>query len=185
MVGTAILIRVLSERIERLIRELDAAARQDGLTGLANRRAFEEQFAQEAARSRRDGQPLAVIVADLDNFKEINDHGGHAAGDASLAAVARVLREQIRSVDTAARIGGDEFAVLLPGAGEAEVAEVADRISGAVAANSDGAPVTLSLGVAVGEPSSVTLDGVMRVADEALYAAKRARAQLPSLAEPR
>ena len=175
VVGTAVVVRLLSERIQGLIRALDAAARTDRLTGLPNRRAFEEQFARDDARSRRGGRPLALLLADVDRFKEINDSWGHAAGDAALVAVAAVLRDVLRTCDTPARIGGDEFAVLLPES-DAEGAEVVvARLAEAVTARgaADALRLSLSFGVAVQHPDGGSLEDLMRTADMALYAAKR------------
>ena len=175
VVVTAIVVRLLSERIERLISELAAAARVDRLTGLANRRAFEEQFALESARARRGGQPIGLLLADVDDFKAINDRWGHAAGDAALVVVAEVLSDCTRGGDTPARIGGDEFAVLLPDTDRAGAQEIADRLTHAVAEHRDQAALslTLSIGVAVQAPEEAALEELMRDADVALYAAKR------------
>ena len=177
--GTAVVVRLLSERIERLISELDAAARADRLTGLANRRAFEEQFARDAARAQRTGLPLALLVADVDDFKKINDRWGHAAGDAALVAVARVLSASTRSDDPPARIGGDEFAILLPDTDRAAAQDVAERIAEAVTSQGDetALSLTLSIGIAVQEQGQEPLEDMMRVADVALYAAKRDRSR--------
>src|SRR4051794_22281094 len=112
--GGAIVVRLLTEHVERLLRELDAAARTDRLTGLANRRALEEEHRREAARAARTGEPLALVLIDLNRFKEINDLYGHAAGDAALVAVGQSMRRVLRGTDVAARVGGDEFALLLP-----------------------------------------------------------------------
>ena len=178
VVGTAVVVRLLSERIARLIAALDAAARTDRLTGLPNRRAFEEQFEREAARSRRAGRPLGLLLADVDRFKEINDRWGHAAGDAALVAVADVLRETLRTCDTPARIGGDEFVVLLPDTDAEGARVVAARVSEAVTARGTDAALRLGLsfGLAVQRPEGdASVEDLMRTADIALYAAKRER----------
>ena len=177
VVGTAVVVRLLSERIDRLIAELGAAARTDWLTGLPNRRAFEEQFSRESARADRSLRPLAVVTADVDRFKEINDRFGHAAGDAALVRVAAALRDAMRAIDTPARLGGDEFAALLPETDSAEAQVVAQRLRDAIGVTHDGAGhgLSLSVGVAVHAPGE-PLEHVMRSADESLYAAKRARA---------
>ena len=177
VVGTAVVVRLLSERIERLIGALDAAARTDRLTGLPNRRAFEEHFAREAARACRAGRPLALLLADVDRFKDINDRWGHAAGDSALVAVADVFRETLRTCDTPARIGGDEFVVLLPETDDDGAQVVATRLAEAVTARGTDAALrlTLSFGVAAQHPDGGSLDDLMRTADMALYAAKRER----------
>ncbi|WP_242346262.1 diguanylate cyclase [Anaeromyxobacter terrae] len=162
-------------------RELEALAalgRRDPLTGLANRRAFEEALAGAVARAVRDGAALALAALDVDHFKRVNDAHGHAAGDAVLAAVAARATEALRAGDLLARIGGEEFAALLPGATLAAAAEVAERIrarisAAPVEAGAERVAVTVSAGVAALAPGE---DGatLLARADERLYAAKRA-----------
>ncbi|WP_242356470.1 MULTISPECIES: GGDEF domain-containing protein [unclassified Anaeromyxobacter] len=162
-------------------RELEALAalgRRDPLTGLANRRAFEEALAGAVARAARGEAPLALVALDVDHFKRVNDAHGHAAGDAVLAAVAARAAEALRAGDLLARIGGEEFAALLPGATLAAAAEVAERIRGRISAapidaGSAAIAVTVSAGLAAlsrGEDGATLLAR----ADERLYAAKRA-----------
>jgi diguanylate cyclase (GGDEF)-like protein len=175
MVGTAIVVRLLSERIQRLLAELDAAARTDRLTGLPNRRAFEEEFEREAARSGRTGRPFALVLADVDCFKELNDTAGHMAGDAALADLGRLLRRELRDIDLPARVGGDEFALLVPETGTDGARQLGSRLARLVrerAAEAE-SPIGLSFGVAVHGPDGRTLDELMRTADDALYASKR------------
>jgi diguanylate cyclase (GGDEF)-like protein len=171
--GSAFVVRLLAERIQRLVSELTAAAHTDPLTGLANRRGFELQFERETARAARTGEPFGFLLADVDHFKELNDRRGHAAGDVALVRLARALDDGLRGIDTAARIGGDEFAVLLPGADLAAACATAERIAARVAA--DAAPLTLTLGSAAYGPGGHTLDELLRAADAELYAAKRRR----------
>jgi diguanylate cyclase (GGDEF)-like protein len=146
-------------------------ARVDQLTHLANRRAFDERFALP-----RTGA-LVLAIGDLDGFKQINDRHGHLAGDACLAAVARVLSESSRAGDQVFRWGGDEFAVLLPGATEDEARGVLDRLEAAVAEavlDPAGAPVTITFGFAAGGPD-VELRTLTSAADAALLARKAVR----------
>jgi diguanylate cyclase (GGDEF)-like protein len=138
-------LREQSEAFER-------QAREDALTGLANRRSFDELLAREFARAQRSGQPLAVALADLDHFKRINDGYSHAAGDAALRAMAQVMRNICRGADVLARWGGEEFALLFPDTTMDEAMHVCERLRAAVE-NYDCAPfapghrLTVSLGV--------------------------------------
>jgi diguanylate cyclase (GGDEF)-like protein len=137
-------------RIRGLESRLSAAARTDPLTGLLNRRAFEEQLDLELERARRHGHPLTVIVGDLDGFAAVNEREGHAAGDAALQQVAGDLTKWKRRIDHAARIGGEEFALLLPDTDEGGAFLVAERLRRATHRSFVGAPVgvTISFGVA-------------------------------------
>src|SRR5712691_5036821 len=162
----------------RLHRIVERQARIDGLTGLANRRQCEESLAAELARAERFGGPLAVVIADLDDFKEINDRFGHPAGDLVLREFARTLEEGIRDVDLASRWGGEEFVLLLPGTDVGGAAHLADRISHALesrlvlSVDGEAIPVTASFGVA-GFPESSSAQALLAAADGALYEAKR------------
>jgi diguanylate cyclase (GGDEF)-like protein len=175
VVGTAVVVRLLSERVQRLVDDLDKAARTDRLTELPNRRAFEQEFAREVARAERTGRAFALLLADLDRFKELNDRYGHNAGDAALAALGRLLPAELRAVDLPARVGGDEFAVLLPDTDAVRARDVGERLARAVSERipTKGLPLTLSVGAAVFGADGRTLDDLVRSADEALYAAKR------------
>lgn len=162
-------IRAQSEAFER-------QAREDGLTGLSNRRAFDEAMAHEFARARRQVSPLSLILLDIDWFKRINDGYSHAAGDAALKAVARALRDNSREIDAVARYGGEEFAVLCPDTGLNEALGFAERLRAAVAAIdcepfAAGLSITISLGVAEATGLSHHERLVSR-ADAALYRAK-------------
>ena len=160
-------------RHAELVHELEQLSLADPLTGVGNRRAFDEAVAEELARARRAGAPLGLVVLDVDHFKRFNDRHGHQAGDDVLVAVARVLGDVARIEDRACRVGGEEFAVLLPGADESAAAAVAERIRAGVAAAPAAEPITVSLGVAAtrGEHDAGTL---FAEADERLYAAKQA-----------
>jgi diguanylate cyclase (GGDEF)-like protein len=163
----------------RLHRIVERQARIDGLTGLANRRACEDQLAVELARAERFGGPLAIVITDLDDFKEINDRFGHPAGDVVLREFARTLEDGIRDVDLAARWGGEEFVLLLPGTDLDGAALVAERIRRALesrlvlAPDGQPIPVTASFGVAA-YPDDSSSQALLAAADGALYEAKRA-----------
>ncbi len=154
-------------------------ARRDALTGLANRRAFEESLQREVARARRTGDALAVVALDIDHFKRVNDTHGHAAGDVALAEVAQRAQRALRAEDLLARIGGEELAALLPGATLASAAEVAERIRRAVCDTaipvSDTAlDLTVSLGCAALHAEEREAAALLARADARLYDAKRA-----------
>jgi diguanylate cyclase (GGDEF)-like protein len=161
----------------RLHRIVAKQARIDGLTGLANRRQFEYQLAAELARLERFGGSLAIVLADLDDFKDVNDRFGHPAGDAVLREFARTLEERIRDIDVAARWGGEEFVLLLPGTDLAGAARVAERVRGAleerVVVSADGDPIriTASFGIAA-YPDARSAEDLLEKADAALYQAK-------------
>jgi diguanylate cyclase (GGDEF)-like protein len=163
----------------RLHRIVERQALVDGLTGLANRRQCEETLADELARVERFGGPLAVVVADLDWFKDVNDRHGHPAGDSVLREFALLLQETVRDVDLAGRWGGEEFVLVLPGTDLAGGAQLADRIrvalAGRIVLAVDGTPipVTASFGVAATPPAS-TPSELFAAADAAMYQAKRA-----------
>ena len=164
---------------------LERFALLDGLTGIHNRRYFDEQLEKEIARNLREDYALAVIMMDIDHFKEFNDHYGHAAGDTCLQKVARTLSDTLsRPGDTLCRYGGEEFVALLPDSDADGARVVAERLREAVEAQSisheystTSPVVTLSLGVACVEPAGEQKSGaesLLKRADEALYAAKRA-----------
>jgi diguanylate cyclase (GGDEF)-like protein/PAS domain S-box-containing protein len=151
----------------------------DHLTGVANRRAFFEAAELELDRNRRAPRPTALILVDADHFKRINDRHGHAGGDAVLRHLGKTLSATFRQVDVVARVGGEEFAVLLPSTGLDAAAAVAERLRALVAGGSvefEGARIalTISAGVAVCDGEALGLDGLMQRADQALYAAKAA-----------
>jgi two-component system cell cycle response regulator len=154
----------LVARVERSLRQaevrsrLRAQAHIDDLTGLGNLRYLRERLAHEESRARRYGTPLAVVMIDLDKFKEINDRFGHAAGDAALALVGRVLRDETRETDIAARYGGDEFMVVLPHASLTAGVRFAERVAERIRRlRSDEVTLTASLGVALHRGGDVAL----------------------------
>jgi diguanylate cyclase (GGDEF)-like protein len=163
----------------RLHRIVERQALVDGLTGLANRRQCEETLEDELARVERFGGSLAVVVADLDWFKDINDRHGHPAGDTVLREFAVLLEETVRDVDLAGRWGGEEFVLVLPGTDLTGGAQLAERIRAALAGRTvlavDGSPipVTASFGVAAIPPAK-TASELFAAADAAMYQAKRA-----------
>jgi two-component system, cell cycle response regulator len=162
---------VQGERLERM-------ALTDGLTQIHNRRYFQLRLAEEFRRAQRYDNPLALILADLDHFKTVNDTAGHQVGDTVLRQVAGCFQACIRDTDTAARWGGEEFAVVLPQTHLAGALTVAERIRRDVGAlrlgPSSGVSVTASLGVSSYPAAHVhTTEELVRAADEALYRAKR------------
>ncbi|HEU5279156.1 MAG TPA: diguanylate cyclase [Gaiellaceae bacterium] len=174
----------------RLHRIVERQALVDGLTGLANRRQCEETLADELARVDRFGGSLAVVVADLDWFKDVNDRFGHPSGDTVLREFAALLSETLRDVDLAGRWGGEEFLLILPGTDLAGGVQVAERIRAALARRIvlavDGTPipVTSSFGVAATPPAR-TGSELFAAADAALYEAKRAgKNRVERAAEP-
>ena len=181
----AFLAHVIIQAADAAERELRVAldrlhkvARTDVLTGLLNRRAMEESLASEAGRADRRGSGFAVVLADIDDFKRINDRHGHAVGDAALRGVAERLLASVRVEDRLARWGGEEFLVLLPDTGLEAAAVAADRLRTAVATASFEAGgrrlgVTATFGVAFYAPRG-NLDAVVRAADRALYRGKAA-----------
>jgi diguanylate cyclase (GGDEF)-like protein/PAS domain S-box-containing protein len=149
----------------------------DHLTGVANRRAFFEAAELELQRNRRTPRPTALILIDADHFKQVNDRHGHPGGDAALRQLGLLLSATFRQVDVVARVGGEEFAVLLPSSTLEGAAAVAERLRRLVAAQPvcfDGASIalTVSAGVAASDGEQIDLDTLMKRADEALYAAK-------------
>ncbi len=177
-------LAALKHQLEVKNAELQTLSTVDGLTGLANRRRFDEVLDQEFRRSRRESAPLALIMTDVDFFKKYNDSYGHQGGDECLRRVAAVLTQIARRpADLAARYGGEEFALVLPQTSLDGAATVAETVRSGVAgldiahASSTTAPhVTLSLGVAVAQPDDAALDPatLLERADAALYEAKRA-----------
>jgi diguanylate cyclase (GGDEF)-like protein len=164
--------------IERLRAELAEEAVRDPLTGLHNRRQLDRALAADR-RSRVGDLESAVVVVDIDRFKDVNDRFGHAAGDEVLKAVADVLRRSTRDGDTVARMGGEEFVLVLPGAGAGQAAERAEEIRRDCAGllhvlGGETVTVTVSAGVAAGPLGGAASDALLDAADRALYAAKAA-----------
>jgi diguanylate cyclase (GGDEF)-like protein len=147
---------------------------QDHLTGAVNRARFQQLFEREHRAWRERGAPLSLIMLDIDHFKRVNDTYGHATGDLVLRRFAETIAKAIRPGDVLARLGGEEFAVLLPSRTLSEAAEIADRLRGLVAemrveTTQGDLSITVSLGCATASPNG----DLLRSADEALYTAKR------------
>jgi diguanylate cyclase (GGDEF)-like protein len=176
-----------------LYQETQRLATLDPLTGLSNYRHFHELLALEVQRARRMGYPVGFLVMDLDHFKRVNDRHGHPVGDSALREVAEQLRKRLRRTDVVGRIGGEEFAAILPGEGLAEVSVVAEKLRRAVEdlpplqgdMGAQATPVTLSIGGTSLEASVVDAQRLMSCADRALYEAKRnGRNQVRLWSEP-
>ncbi len=155
-----------------LLSEVEHLATRDGLTGLANRRLFEETLQREVARSIRRQAPLALVVVDVDHFKDVNDTVGHQAGDAVLREIGRTMVGRTKASDLAARYGGDEFVVLLPDCTGVDALGVAERLRAAVARDVTAVPVTVSAGVGAMPENAGDGERLVAAADAALYAAK-------------
>jgi len=170
----AIVVCLLKRGVDGLVARLASAARTDPLTCLLNRRGFSERLEVELARAERNATPLSVVVGDLDAFKAVNDQLGHYAGDRALERLGELLRDHGRPVDTAARIGGEEFALLLPETGAQQALLVAERLRARVQAGfaGDPLPLTISFGIAAVPEHGSTGEQVLGAADRALYAAK-------------
>jgi diguanylate cyclase (GGDEF)-like protein len=179
-------LQELRARIDRTLRltrrqtHLRALAQTDALTGLANLRAFRSRLDDEVRRARRYGTSLTCIMADMDHLKPVNDAFGHGAGDRAIAAVAEVLRSQLRATDLGARYGGDEFVLLLPHTSAGDGRILAERLCQRLAAaelpvGDRKVSLRTSFGLAELGPVAGADDGaeLVRHADEALYAAKR------------
>jgi diguanylate cyclase (GGDEF)-like protein len=187
LLGTAVVFGlfgfVLGQREDRMAginAELETLSVTDALTGVRNARYFHTRLAEELARSRRSGEPLGLAVFDLDHFKRVNDEYGHLAGDDVLIAVARALASVTRQGETSARVGGEEFALLLPGSDVYAAYDAAERVRTAIEATRTPVAgkrlrITVSAGVAstAALPHATSVQ-LYRAADDALYAAKRA-----------
>ncbi len=173
LLAALVLIWSRNERMQ----ELKQQASRDPLTGLKNRRRFEEDMRAELARSRRERTVGAVLMLDLDNFKQVNDTLGHPAGDRVIADIAGVLNDRMRSTDVVARLGGDEFAVVLPRCDLDEAEDVAEAIATSIRLHTPPGeappPITASIGIATFGPRSDGFDSVLSAADSAMYEAKR------------
>jgi diguanylate cyclase (GGDEF)-like protein len=176
-VATAIAFAAFGAWAGWLMDRLRAAALHDGLTGLFNRRFLREALPSLQAAAKRRGEPLTLLMLDLDHFKGVNDRHGHLVGDQTLRAVAGVLRNQSRASDIVGRYGGEEFAVLCPATDGPTALQVAERLRRAIAELDPeqlghGGPQTVSIGVAVQTDEDCSPETLMDRADLALYQAK-------------
>jgi diguanylate cyclase (GGDEF)-like protein/putative nucleotidyltransferase with HDIG domain len=171
---SSVMAGILQARAQVLLDEASEAARTDALTGLLNRRGFEETIRFELERAGRGGGPLSVIIADLDHFKALNDRLGHHTGDVALQRLATLCREGKRVVDSAARIGGEEFALVLPYTDANGAYLVAERLRRLIHDRaSDDTTLTASFGIAAYPEHGTDEDSLLRAADQALYVAKQ------------
>ena len=174
--------RAYSSHLEALSRHLRYLAYRDALTGLYNHRYFQEQLTHEVERAQRYGHQLAVLMLDVDRFKQVNDTYGHLMGDTLLNYVAQLISAKVRSSDMAARYGGDEFAVILPETDPAKAIAVAEKLRKAVSADRhwqgallDNLGVGICFGVACFPDDGRTADDLLVCADRRLYSAKGRR----------
>ncbi|MEA2229144.1 MAG: diguanylate cyclase [Solirubrobacteraceae bacterium] len=174
-VTVAVLAAVLRLRADGLVATLAEAASRDALTGVLNRAGFQGHADREMARACRHDLPLAIVLADLDHFKAVNDTFGHRGGDGALAAFADLCRAHTRPDDRIARVGGEEFVLLLPHTDRAGAVAIAERLRHAMHAHltsPDGTPITASFGVAAHPDDGSNVEMLLGEADRALYAAK-------------
>lgn len=157
----------------RLFDQVRRMAVSDSLTGLGNYRAFVHTMESEIQRSQRTGRTFALLLMDLDGLKQINDRHGHLVGSRAICRLGAVLRQHSRVMDTAARYGGDEFALVLPEAGAEAAKRVGQRICERLAADGLEPAITVSVGAAVYPQDGLTMDDLLRAADRALYGMKR------------
>jgi len=182
--------RAYSGHLEELSQRLRTMAYQDALTGLYNHRYFYEQFSHEIERSLRYGEPLTVLLMDMNNFKGINDTYGHMVGDKFLSLVGEVIARQIRSSDIGARYGGDEFVVLLPSTTADEARLTAEKLSVAVSdapaisPNEERIPLSITIGIATCPDDSRNAGELLQIADARMFELKPNRRRA-AIDEPR
>jgi two-component system cell cycle response regulator len=172
-------LRLRNAELEGMLTRTEHLAMTDALTGVFNRRRFNDVLAREWATSKRYAHPVSLVLVDVDRFKAVNDSQGHSAGDDVLKDIAEVIAGSIREVDVCARYGGDEFVVLLPHTNAERAVVVAERMRERLAARVASRPgdarlITLSIGIASsGDASLLSPDDLVEAADRALYEAKR------------
>lgn len=189
LLAALLAVLILSWGRGERMQELERQASEDALTGLDNRRRFEQNLAASMARSRRDGSTGALLVLDLDGFKRVNDSDGHPAGDRVLEEVAAALRRRVRAGDSLARLGGDEFAVILSRCSPQEATLAAEALAREIreqGAERDGdGGITVSVGVAMfGDDLRTSLPTLVSEADTAMYAAKDAGGDTVRIFDP-
>jgi len=165
---------LIHETLRKKNEELEQLSTTDSLTGLDNHRELMQRLDHEEARCKRERRSFSVLVGDVDHFKQYNDAFGHPAGDEVLKAISDIMRESARPVDCVARYGGEEFVVMMPDTVAADALELAEHIRARVAAKKfTGRKMTLSIGVATFPEDADSAEGLISIADEALYQAKR------------
>ena len=171
---SGVLITMLKMQVDSMVLQLADAARTDPLTGLLNRRGFEETLDLEVERSRRGEHTLSLLIGDLDGFKKVNDEFGHHTGDRALARAGEVLNREKRRIDTLSRFGGEEFALVAPDTDGQEAFMLAERLRIALREEfaDDDIALTISFGLATAPQHGDSRQGLVEVADDALYAAK-------------
>ena len=186
--STAVAFTLFGYILGRQADRLAELSETDPLTGLCNARGLRDRLDAELARSRRHHEPLALMVADLDGLKNINDRYGHRAGDDAIRSLADVIRSELRQSDVGARWGGDEFAVLAPNTSRVAASALAERIRALIPLRSSRWPLSASVGVATLDPDTdgecLGSDTVMQAADAAMYEAKRTGRGLVVVASP-
>lgn len=178
LANVASAFNTMTDKIRAQEKRLEDLARKDGLTGLYNRRFFDEMLPVEIERSLRHHRPVSLIMGDVDRFKSFNDSYGHMAGDQALRLVSELFTNNVRSIDKVFRFGGEEFIILMPDATIEDSADIAERVRTAIEASpiqlneNNTGHITISLGVAVFSGDNDSADAILKRADEALYQAK-------------
>jgi two-component system, cell cycle response regulator len=169
-----------------LFEQVRHLAVSDPLTGLANYRRLLEVLENETERTNRNGRPFAVLLFDLDGLKKINDTYGHVVGSQALNRLAHILRIHCRAIDTAARYGGDEFALVLPETQREEAERVANRIRAVLASDPEQPPLSASIGISIYNGNGERIEKLLSAADQQLYAEKERRGKSrPAVVVPR
>ncbi len=172
-ISTSAVMGLLGWMLGRTSDELEAGALTDPLTGLWNRRKLMARLDEEVARATRYGTPLSLLMIDVDGLKQINDQGGHRAGDEAIARVADAIRSSVRRTDIVSRHGGDELAILAPATSAADAGRLGERIRATLAGSAKGPSVTISVGVAdLTNVHGFTPTELWETADRALYRSK-------------